>query len=239
MKIRNAALILCLFVFLSHLGGGASVPAGEGKLRVLVLEGTPYQMGMIHGKALKPEITELIKRWKADLARTYKVPAEDFIKKFLKYTDFRPSIERWTPGLLDEVRGIADGAGVEFEPFSRRYTRIVTRGSITLGPTAAPSWSWGRNRRFISRPAVRMSSPSRSSIFRLKKPIHHPPGKSLSKFLFYNFEPGIFLFDDLADVFEEEAAVDLDPGALDGQGASFEDLERHPEIELLDHARIL
>jgi len=114
-KIRNAALFLCLFVFLSRLGGGAPVPEGEGKLRVLVLEGTPYQMGMIHGKALKPEITELMKRWKADLARTYKVPAEDFIQKFLKYTDFRPSIERWTPGLLDEVRGIADGAGVDFE----------------------------------------------------------------------------------------------------------------------------
>lgn len=114
-KIRNAAFGLCLFVFLTHLSGGASVPEGEGKLRVLVLEGTPYQMGMIHGKALKPEITELMKRWKADLARTYKVPAEDFIEKFLKYTDFRPSIERWTPGLLDEVRGIADGAGVDFE----------------------------------------------------------------------------------------------------------------------------
>ena len=114
-KIRNAAFILCLFVFLSRLAGGAPVPEGEGKLRVLVLEGTPYQMGMIHGKALKPEITELIKRWRADLARTYKVPAEDFIEKFLKYTNFRPSIDRWTPGLLDEVRGIADGVGVDFE----------------------------------------------------------------------------------------------------------------------------
>lgn len=114
-RIRNAALGLFLFVFLSHLGGGASVPGGEGKLRVLVLEGTPYQMGMIHGMALKPEITELIKRWKADLARTYKVTAEDFIRKFLNHTDFRPSIDRWTPGLLDEVRGIADGAGVDFD----------------------------------------------------------------------------------------------------------------------------
>ena len=114
-RIRNTAFGLCLFVFLSHLGGGAQVPEGEGKLRVLVLEGTPYQMGKIHGTALKPEITELVKRWKADLARTYKVPAEDFIEKFLKYTDFRPSVDRWTPGLLDEVRGIADGAGVDFK----------------------------------------------------------------------------------------------------------------------------
>ena len=115
MRIRNAALGCFVLVFLSFLAGGASVPGRDGKLRVLVLEGTPYQMGMIHGTALKPEITELIQRWKADLAKTYKVTAEDFIRRFLNHTDFRPSINRWTPGLLDEVRGIADGAGVDFD----------------------------------------------------------------------------------------------------------------------------
>jgi len=80
MRIRNAALGLFVLVFLSFLAGGASVPGRDGKLRVLVLEGTPYQMGMIHGTALKPEITELIQRWKADLAKTYKVTAEDYIR---------------------------------------------------------------------------------------------------------------------------------------------------------------
>jgi isopenicillin-N N-acyltransferase like protein len=114
-KTRIAALGLLLFVLLSLPTGGASVQGRDGKLRVLVLEGTPYQIGKIHGTSLKPEITELIKRWKADLARTYKVPAEDYIRKFLKYTDFRPAIDRWTPGLLDEVRGIAEGAGVDFD----------------------------------------------------------------------------------------------------------------------------
>ncbi|MCX6566159.1 MAG: C45 family autoproteolytic acyltransferase/hydrolase [Candidatus Aminicenantes bacterium] len=115
MRIKNAALGLILFIILSDFTGGTVVSGEGGKLRVLDLEGTPYQMGMIHGTALKPEITELIKRWKADLAGKYQVPAEDFIRKFLNHTDFQPSIDRWTPGLLDEVRGIADGAGVDFE----------------------------------------------------------------------------------------------------------------------------
>jgi hypothetical protein len=114
-RIRNAALGLFLCLCVSPLAGGTSVPGREGKLRILDLEGTPYQMGRIHGTALKAEITELIKSWKEDLAGSYKTTAEDFIRKFLKYTDFRPSIERWTPGLLDEVRGIADGAGVDFD----------------------------------------------------------------------------------------------------------------------------
>ncbi len=114
-KIRNDAPGFFLFVGLSFFIMTASVSGREGRLRVLDLAGTPYQMGLMHGTALKAEITELVKRWKTDLAETYKTSAEDFIRRFLRYTDFRPSIERWTPGLLDEVRGIADGAGVDFE----------------------------------------------------------------------------------------------------------------------------
>jgi isopenicillin-N N-acyltransferase-like protein len=41
--------------------------------------------------------------------------AGDYIAGFLGKTDFLPAIERWTPGLLDEVRGIAEGAGQPFE----------------------------------------------------------------------------------------------------------------------------
>jgi hypothetical protein len=77
------------------------------KLRVVDLEGgTPYHMGLVHGRALRGEIRELVKRWKRDLEKTYGVPADDVIAEFLKKTDFKPAITRWTPGLLDEVRGI-------------------------------------------------------------------------------------------------------------------------------------
>jgi hypothetical protein len=84
-------------------------------LRVVELEGPPYQMGRVHGQALKAEIRELVDRWKKDLEKTYGVPADVFIARFLERTDFKPAIERWTPGLLDEVRGIADGAGLDFD----------------------------------------------------------------------------------------------------------------------------
>ncbi|MBN1938919.1 MAG: hypothetical protein JW843_04990 [Candidatus Aminicenantes bacterium] len=86
-----------------------------GEIRFLDLQGSPYEMGLAHGQALKAEIIEMVGRWKADLAQTYDMPAETFIRSFLAFTDFKPAIERWTPGLLDEVRGIADGAGFDFE----------------------------------------------------------------------------------------------------------------------------
>jgi len=93
----------------------SSSPLDKGKLRVVELKGTPYQRGLTHGQALKSEIQELVKRWKADLEESCSVPAATYIQKLLEATDFQPAIERWTPGLLDEVRGIADGAGIDFQ----------------------------------------------------------------------------------------------------------------------------
>jgi len=95
--------------------GDNPVPGRAEKLRILDLEGTPYEMGMTHGRTLKPEIQELVKRWTEDLEKTYRVPIGAFVRNLLKKTDFKPAIARWTPDLLEEVRGIADGAGVDFD----------------------------------------------------------------------------------------------------------------------------
>ncbi len=115
MGTRTTAFVVCLFVGLASPAAAVQAISPAGELRVIDLRGTPYEMGLAHGKALKAEIAELVKRWKEDLARTYKMTADDFIRKFLAATDFKPAIERWTPGLLDEVRGIAEGAGVDFD----------------------------------------------------------------------------------------------------------------------------
>jgi len=93
----------------------SSPPLEKDKLSVIELKGTPYQRGRTHGQTLRLEIQELVKRWKADLEKTYSVPAATYIQRLLEATDFQPAIERWTPGLLDEVRGIADGAGIDFQ----------------------------------------------------------------------------------------------------------------------------
>jgi hypothetical protein len=108
-------LALVVFLFSAFAAGGGSAPGPAEKLRIVDLEGTPFQMGKVHGRTLKVGIQELVRRWKEDIAKTYGVTAEVFIQNLLKKTDFKPAIERWTPGLLEEVRGIADGAGVDFD----------------------------------------------------------------------------------------------------------------------------
>ncbi len=84
-------------------------------VRVLEVSGTPYERGEMHGRALAAEVREIIGDFKRDLERDFGVDAETFITAFLETTNFMPAIEKWTPGLLDEVRGIADGAELPFE----------------------------------------------------------------------------------------------------------------------------
>jgi len=83
-------------------------------LPILHLNGTPYENGFQHGKNLKNEINELVNLWKKDLEEKYQIPADTFINTFLDSTNYIPSIKKWTPELLDEVKGISKGSGVNF-----------------------------------------------------------------------------------------------------------------------------
>lgn len=100
------------------------------------MEGAPYEMGVAHGRALRVEIRELVGRWKSDLEKTYQVKADVFIREFLKATDFKPAAERWTPGLLDEVRGIAAGADLDFETI---YAYQLIDEVWVIGPDVEPA----------------------------------------------------------------------------------------------------
>src|SRR4051794_30330305 len=111
--------VLAAAVLLAAAAGvcGADRPAKEAprKVRVLVLEGTPRQRGLTHGREMKEDIHALLKLWKKDLADSYKVDADGFIKDFVAKTKFLEPMRKWTPELVEEIRGIADGAGVPFE----------------------------------------------------------------------------------------------------------------------------
>ena len=113
-KILAAAVgvFLCLS---SSAIAGFSDPVQKGNLRVLSLEGIPYQRGFKHGEALKEDIQKLVGLWKSDIERTYKTEAAEFIKRFLFETNFEKSIKQWTPELWDELKGLSEGSGIDFD----------------------------------------------------------------------------------------------------------------------------
>ena len=84
------------------------------QFKVVEVEGTPYQRGLKHGKELRDSIHSAVAVWKDNLRETFKTDPEVFIKEFIAKTNYIPAINKWTPGLIEEVRGISEGSGTDF-----------------------------------------------------------------------------------------------------------------------------
>ena len=85
------------------------------QLSVVELEGTPYNRGFVHGELLKKEITQVISQWKQASEMMHGMNFDDIKKEFLQKTNYGDAIRKWTPDLLDEIKGISDGSGIEYE----------------------------------------------------------------------------------------------------------------------------
>jgi isopenicillin-N N-acyltransferase-like protein len=82
---------------------------------VVDLPAPPRERGEAHGEQLRPAVRHAVTRWKDSLAATEGGDPDEWIASFLAGTNFVPAIEMHTPSLLDEVQGLADGAGISFE----------------------------------------------------------------------------------------------------------------------------
>ena len=79
------------------------------------IEGPPLERGRMHGRLLREPIRAHLDVWGQAVRSNYGIGPDQLIRKFLSETNFTAAISRWTPELLDEFSGIADGAGVEPE----------------------------------------------------------------------------------------------------------------------------
>ena len=82
---------------------------------VVECRGSGRERGRAHGEALRARIHGLLERWDADAERRLGRPAAALVAELAGTTGFVAAAQRHTPDLLDEVRGIAEGAGVRFE----------------------------------------------------------------------------------------------------------------------------
>ncbi len=88
--------------------------AGKKDMKFLVLAGSPRERGRIHGETLRNEIREMVETSTADL-RAAGLKPEDYINLITEKTGFIAAAERWTPHLVEEMRGIGEGAGLDFK----------------------------------------------------------------------------------------------------------------------------
>jgi isopenicillin-N N-acyltransferase like protein len=82
---------------------------------IVECRGDGRERGRAHGEALRERIGGLLERWDAGVAGRLGRPPQTLVSGLVETTGFVTAIERHTPGLLDEVRGIAEGAGVAFD----------------------------------------------------------------------------------------------------------------------------
>jgi hypothetical protein len=117
--LRALVVVALALLSVKAMDSGTSIaarpPDGERLPRVLELSGSPYERGRQHGRELRPEIARMVGLWKKDLQKQSKMDPDAFLEKFFAETDFLPAIKRWTPELLDEIKGIAEGSGQPYQ----------------------------------------------------------------------------------------------------------------------------
>jgi len=90
-------------------------PSGPSKgLRFLLLEGTPRERGRIHGETLRSEIEHMISYFNDMVVEGGEEP-DAFRRRIVHQAGFLDACQRWTPHVVEEIRGIADGSGEDFE----------------------------------------------------------------------------------------------------------------------------
>jgi isopenicillin-N N-acyltransferase-like protein len=60
---------------------------------------------------LRKSISDVRDRWRESLTQRFGVHPDSFIETFLAQTRFVAAIRHWTPALLEEIEGIAEGSG--------------------------------------------------------------------------------------------------------------------------------
>ena len=103
-------LLIFLILIFSHCEKDSKI-----QLKVIELEGTPYNRGLIHGHTLKKEIKQVITQWTKASEMMHNMKINDIRNDFLQKTDYLDAIKKWTPELIDEIKGISDGSGIDFD----------------------------------------------------------------------------------------------------------------------------
>ncbi|PLX01252.1 MAG: hypothetical protein C0594_13605 [Marinilabiliales bacterium] len=113
-EMRFSMLFLFMGLILFSCSEKSTIET-KGKLTILHLHGNQYSRGFSHGKLLKKEIGQILSKWKKEVEGTYNKRFDTVVSSFFKETSYLDTIEKYKPELLNEIKGISDGAEIEYE----------------------------------------------------------------------------------------------------------------------------
>ncbi len=87
--------------------------SGSDRLAVVALEGSGRARGEMYGAAARDLIREAASRWRAHVLDKAPTSAAGYLAALVQDTAYRAAVTRYAPDLIDEISGIAYGAGVD------------------------------------------------------------------------------------------------------------------------------
>ena len=87
------------------------------EMPVLELRGTPIERGRVYGETMRSVIAPLVESWRSHLGNFLHgtdesscTEADQYLHEFFQRTQYKSAITKWAPDLLEEVKGLAEGA---------------------------------------------------------------------------------------------------------------------------------
>jgi isopenicillin-N N-acyltransferase-like protein len=100
------------------------------EMKVLTVSGTPRERGQIIGESLHEDIHAVLAKHDDAIDRRPGYSLSDYYAAFDQYADYLGAVEKWAPGLLEEVWGLAEGANIE----PQAGFRIEARSDLLANP---------------------------------------------------------------------------------------------------------
>lgn len=98
---------------LPNVSPRAAIGRGARAIVRTPARGGPHARGALYGAALGPLVHGHIERWLESLGRAGLGEPRAYVRRMLAETDFLTAIHAVTPDLLEELHGVADGAGAD------------------------------------------------------------------------------------------------------------------------------
>jgi hypothetical protein len=120
---RCLSFTVCLMIVAAALGSAhaagrrTSIGSGADQITVVVLSGTPYEMGQTYGQLMAPEIKATLASY-ISAVRAQAGPLASDAALDQAWETVKPYVNQ---RFVEEMRGLADGAGVDYDLVRREH----------------------------------------------------------------------------------------------------------------------